>query len=51
MANMIGRANARRAARRIFGALQDRALNEQLVLCILDEVRFLSADVMVFLTL
>jgi hypothetical protein len=38
-ANMIGRGNARRAARRVFGVLQDRRLNQQLVLCILDEVR------------
>ncbi len=34
---MIGRGNARRAARRVFGALQDRRLNEQLILCIIDE--------------
>ena len=39
MANMIGRGNARRAARRVFGVLQDRRLNEQIMLCILDEVR------------
>ncbi len=38
MANMIGRGNASRAARRVFGALQDRRLNEQLILCIIDEV-------------
>ncbi|ORY33714.1 PXA domain-domain-containing protein [Naematelia encephala] len=37
-ANMIGRGNARRAARRVFGALQDRRLTQQLVLCILDEI-------------
>ncbi|GFZ43633.1 hypothetical protein JCM24511_01353 [Saitozyma sp. JCM 24511] len=37
-ANMIGRGNARRAARRVFGALQDRRLNQQLILCIIDEV-------------
>jgi sorting nexin-25 len=37
-ANMIGRGNARRGARRAFGALQDRRLNQQLVLCVLDEV-------------
>lgn len=37
-ANMIGRSNARRGARRLFGALQDRRLNQQLVLCMLDEI-------------
>jgi sorting nexin-25 len=37
-ANMIGRSNARRGARRLFGALQDRRLNQQLVLRMLDEV-------------
>lgn len=37
-ANMIGRGNARRGARRVFGALQDRRLNQQLVLCVLDEI-------------
>jgi sorting nexin-25 len=37
-ANMIGRSNARRGARRLFGALQDRRLNQQLVLCLLDEI-------------
>ncbi|ORX36019.1 PXA domain-domain-containing protein [Kockovaella imperatae] len=37
-ANMIGRGNARRAARRVFGALQDQRLNQQLFLCIFDEV-------------
>ena len=37
-ANMIGKSNARRAARRVFGALQDRRLNQHLMLCILDEV-------------
>ena len=37
-ANMIGRGNARRAARRVFGALQDQRLNQQLVLCVFDEV-------------
>lgn len=37
-ANMIGRGNARRGARRVFGALQDRRLNQQLVLGILDEI-------------
>ncbi|RXK40287.1 hypothetical protein M231_02401 [Tremella mesenterica] len=37
-ANMIGRNNARRAARRGFGVLQDRRLNQHLFLCIIDEV-------------
>ena len=37
-ANMIGRGNARRGARRVFGALQDKRLNQQLVLSILDEI-------------
>lgn len=38
VANMIGRSNARRAARRVFGALQDTRLNQQLVLSILDDI-------------
>jgi sorting nexin-25 len=37
-ANMIGRSNARRGARRVFGALQDQRLNQQLVLCMFDEI-------------
>ncbi|KAI9635186.1 PXA domain-containing protein [Dioszegia hungarica] len=37
-ANMIGRSNARRAARRVFGVLQDKRLNQHLILKILDEV-------------
>lgn len=37
-ANMIGRSNARRAAGRMFGVLQDARLNQQLMLCIFDEV-------------
>ncbi|WRT64244.1 uncharacterized protein IL334_001175 [Kwoniella shivajii] len=37
-ANMIGRGNARRAARRVFGALQDTRLNQHLVLSIMDEI-------------
>jgi sorting nexin-25 len=36
-ANMIGRSNARRAARRVFGVLQDKRLNQHLVLQIMDE--------------
>lgn len=38
VANMIGRSNARRAARRVFSALQDTRLNQQLILCILDDI-------------
>ncbi|BEJ14621.1 hypothetical protein CspHIS471_0403880 [Cutaneotrichosporon sp. HIS471] len=37
-ANMIGRGNARRAAHLVWGALQDRRLNQHLVLCIFDEI-------------
>jgi sorting nexin-25 len=37
-ANMIGRSNARRAARRVFGVLQDKRLNQHLILKIMDEV-------------
>ncbi|WWC86349.1 uncharacterized protein L201_001222 [Kwoniella dendrophila CBS 6074] len=37
-ANMIGRGNARRAARRVFGALQDTRLNQHLILSIMDEI-------------
>ncbi|WVF70538.1 hypothetical protein IAT40_005329 [Kwoniella sp. CBS 6097] len=37
-ANMIGRGNARRAARRVFGALQDTRLNQHLLLSIIDEI-------------
>jgi len=37
-ASMIGRGNARRGARRVCSALQDRRLNQQLILGILDEI-------------
>lgn len=37
-ANMIGRGNARRAAQRVFGALQDTKMNQHLVLSVMDEV-------------
>jgi sorting nexin-25 len=37
-ANMIGRGNARRAAQLVWGALQDRRLNQHLVLCMFDEI-------------
>jgi len=37
-ANMIGRSNARRGARRIFAVLQNRRLNQHIAYVILDEV-------------
>lgn len=37
-ANMVGKTNARSAAGRLFGVLQDTRLNQQLVLCVFDEV-------------
>ncbi|EMD32662.1 RGS domain protein [Gelatoporia subvermispora B] len=37
-ANMIGRSNARRGARRIFAVLQNRRLNQHILYTILDEV-------------
>jgi len=43
-ANMIGRSNARRGARRIFAVLQNRRLNQHLAYTILDEVRFFFVD-------
>lgn len=39
VANMIGRSNARRGARRIFAVLQNRRLNQHLLYTIVDEVR------------
>ncbi|CCM04470.1 uncharacterized protein FIBRA_06650 [Fibroporia radiculosa] len=38
VANMIGRSNARRGARRIFAVLQNRRLNQHLLYTIVDEV-------------
>ncbi|OSD03327.1 hypothetical protein PYCCODRAFT_1434745 [Trametes coccinea BRFM310] len=38
VANMIGRSNARRGARRIFAVLQNRRLNQHLIYTIVDEV-------------
>lgn len=38
-ANMIGRSNARRGARRLFAVLQNRRLNQHLLYTIVDEVR------------
>ncbi|WVQ70915.1 hypothetical protein IAR50_000440 [Cryptococcus sp. DSM 104548] len=38
MANMMGRGNARRAVRRVFGTLQDERMNQHLVLCVMDVV-------------
>ncbi|KAF9454192.1 PhoX domain-containing protein [Macrolepiota fuliginosa MF-IS2] len=40
-ANMIGRTNARRGARRIFAVLQNRRLNQHIAYTIVDEVRTL----------
>ena len=37
-ANMIGRSNARRGARRMFAVLQNRRLNQHIVYTVLDEV-------------
>ncbi|KAI0364061.1 hypothetical protein BV20DRAFT_1030297 [Pilatotrama ljubarskyi] len=37
-ANMIGRSNARRGARRIFAVMQNRRLNQHLVYTIVDEI-------------
>ncbi|KAF9531921.1 PhoX domain-containing protein [Crepidotus variabilis] len=39
-ANMIGRSNARRGARRIFAVLQNRRLNQHIMYTIIDEVFF-----------
>ncbi|KAI0033978.1 PhoX domain-containing protein [Vararia minispora EC-137] len=41
-ANMIGRSNARRGARRIFAVLQNRRLNQHIVYTVLDEVNCLA---------
>ncbi|THH29068.1 hypothetical protein EUX98_g5128 [Antrodiella citrinella] len=41
-ANMIGRSNARRGARRIFAVLQNRRLNQHLVYTIVDEFTLLE---------
>ncbi|KAI8990622.1 PXA domain-containing protein [Trametes punicea] len=38
VANMIGRSNARRGARRIFAVLQNRRLNQHLIYTVVDEV-------------
>ena len=38
-ANMIGRSNARRGARRMFAVLQNRRLNQHIAYTIVDEVR------------
>ncbi|RDX51162.1 PhoX domain-containing protein [Lentinus brumalis] len=37
-ANMIGRSNARRGARRIFAVLQNRRLNQHLIYTVVDEI-------------
>ncbi|ODO11762.1 hypothetical protein I350_00546 [Cryptococcus amylolentus CBS 6273] len=44
VANMMGRGNARRAARRVFGTLQDERMNQHLVLCVMDVSRDVEAD-------
>lgn len=41
-ANMIGRHNAQRAARQVFGAMQIRLLNLHIILTVLDEVSEVS---------
>ncbi|KAF8899065.1 PhoX domain-containing protein [Infundibulicybe gibba] len=41
-ANMIGRSNARRGARRIFAVLQNRRLNQHIAYLVLDEVYLFS---------
>lgn len=38
VANMIGRSNARRGARRIFAVLQNRRLNQHIAYTVVDEV-------------
>lgn len=38
-ANMIGRSNARRGARRMFAVLQNRRLNQHIAYTVVDEVR------------
>jgi sorting nexin-25 len=43
-ANMIGRSNARRGARRIFAVLQNRRLNQHLLYTILDEVSIFAQN-------
>jgi sorting nexin-25 len=40
-ANMIGRSNARRGARRLFAVLQNRRLNQHIVYTVVDEVSLL----------
>ncbi|EPQ60454.1 hypothetical protein GLOTRDRAFT_31340 [Gloeophyllum trabeum ATCC 11539] len=41
-ANMIGRSNARRGARRIFAVLQNRRLNQHIIYSVVDEVSTLA---------
>lgn len=48
---MIGRSNARRGARRIFAVLQNRRLNQHIAYVIIDEVRFSSLFILVFISL
>jgi len=49
-ANMIGRSNARRGARRIFAVLQNRRLNQHIVYTIIDEVSACSCRLWLCLT-
>ena len=44
IANMIGRSNARRGARRMFTVLQNKRLNQHLAYTILDEVRYFFVE-------
>lgn len=47
-ANMIGRSNARRGARRIFSVLQNRRLNQHLIYTAVDEVTDLLSVLIIF---
>lgn len=50
-ANMIGRSNARRGARRMFAVLQNRRLNQHIAYTVVDEVgRLISHPGELFLT-
>lgn len=50
-ANMIGRSNARRGARRMFAVLQNRRLNQHIAYTVVDEVRnlpYISPYMLIF---
>lgn len=49
-ANMIGRSNARRGARRMFAVLQNRRLNQHIIYTVVDEVKNLTTALAPFLT-